>query len=122
MYRAIRITGLILAAALGIGSCYHDDYYPCCGDAIETIRFENYTTLDVDNFIDRNFVGTVPAGGALELNGNYEGRHLFESKTDRDVMHWGPDEFDIFDGDLFVLELNPQGGYKVMRTSRAESK
>src|SRR5262245_37989490 len=106
MLRAIKISGLILAAALGLGSCYSDNYGRCCNDAPETIRFENSTGLLVDNLIDRDYVGTVARQGALEVNGNWEGHHVFESTTQGDVMHWGPTAFDIYDGDLFVLELH----------------
>ena len=123
MFRAIRISGLALAAAIGLASCYDDHYDDgCCNDAIETIRFENSTELLVDNFIDREYVGTVPRHGVLEINGNFEGRHVFESTTTGDIQHWGPDEFVIYDGDLFVLELNNQGFKIVSQGKKADSK
>ena len=105
MFRKTILLALGAAAVLSAGGCYIDDHCRFCGDDLETIRYENHTDLLVDNFIDGEYVGTVSRQGRLDVDGDYEGRHVFESSTPGDELHWGPTEFRIGNGELFVLDL-----------------
>ncbi len=112
MKRAFGLFGLLLGASVFAAGCVIiDDGYGGY-DETEIIRFQNYTGLRVDNYIDEIFVGAVPAFGSIEIEGDYEGIHLFESWGEDDLMHWGPSEFSILDGEIFVVDLVTDEGFK----------
>jgi hypothetical protein len=117
----IRRAFLTLAAAgavFALGGCYIDDDCRFCGDLTEIIRYENRTDFLVDNFIDGRYVGTVPRLGVLEVEGDYEGRRLFESESTEGDLVWGPTELRVRDGELLVLQLTEDGGFKVSTQPR----
>lgn len=118
--RKLSISVFALALVLGASSCYIDEGF-CC-DETEIIRFENRTGLFFDNYIDDRFVGQVPPHGRLEIEGDYEGRRLFESVAEDDLVHCGPEEFRIHDGDLFVLELDNRCDFKIQSQARKPAK
>jgi len=117
MIRRALLMAAAAAAVIGLGACYYDDNCRYCGNDLETIRFENHTNRLWDNFIDGNYVGTVSSFGRLEFDGDYEGRHVFESKSTDNQLHIGPREIRIFNGDLIILDIT-DNGFKVSQSQK----
>jgi hypothetical protein len=107
--RTFLSVALAAAAMFALSSCYYDHHGRDFGDELETIRYQNHTDFLVDNYIDGVYVGTVSRLGSLDVDGDYEGLHTFESQTPHDELHWGPTDFRIHNGDLFVLDLTDHG-------------
>lgn len=81
----------------------------------ERIMYINRTDCEVENFIDGRYVGTVRAWDTMNEYGHeYDGTHTFRSSATDCDAEWGPDEFNIHDGETFRIYLE-DGYMRIMR-------
>jgi hypothetical protein len=108
-FRRILFMVVVITVATGCIWIDDDDDGCCCCDIDEHIIYINHTGYTVDNYIDSEYVGTVPGYGDLSLWGDFEGPYEYYSECADcdDAMQWGPTTFDLDDGEVFRIYLEP---------------
>lgn len=72
----------------------------------EEVTYDNHTNYYIDCYIDDHYETTVrPYDEATVRDRDWDGRHLFYSRTVDGDVEWGPDYFYLDDGDHLVIDL-----------------